>query len=405
MLFILDSSESVGLSNFTLQKEFILRVINKITKKGGKMSNELGGSRFGIIQYSHDGKQELLSTDDPNIKTLGNFKSAIKRMRWIAGGTYTGEALDYAKKTLQGSLLTHKVAMVLTDGRFDTRDRNSLASLCTIPNMNVIGIGIGDIMKRPPEMKALEEITCIGARNDGMRVVVTEYHELLEESILHSITSYICRGSKCPDFTCHVEFDGPTDIVFLMDGSSSVGQGNFEKVKEFVSLAASKILSKEMNVINNMLQLSVIQYSNTGAQRLEVPFTSNIQDVESHLLKTTYIDEATDLPDALKYLVNYLKSAGRPNVKKQIIIFSDGRSSGIAQKQIATQAAAVKNPKTELFAVTVGAFHELGICQLLSGKDNNFNFNQIEDKLFRVSEYSELQKRITLQTFLNKITS
>ncbi|XP_056378962.1 collagen alpha-1(VI) chain-like [Hyla sarda] len=392
LLFILDSSESVGLNNFTLQKEFILRVITKITRQTTKMNKEVGANRFGIIQYSHEGKQELLSTDNPNIKTLAQFKSAVKNMQWMAGGTFTGEALDFAKQTVKDSILTHKVAIVMTDGRFDTRDRKSLASLCTVPNMNVVGIGVGDLFKRTPHMKALQEITCQGTKAQGMQLFITEYEDLLDENTLHNITKYTCKNSVCPDFTCQVEFDEPTDIVFLMDGSSSVGYGNFEKVKEFVKITTSKILSEDMN-LNQMLKLAVIQYSNAGTQRLEVPFTDNIEDAVSYLSKVTYIDESTDVPYALKYLQNYLSGSGRPNVKNKVIIFSDGRSSGISQNQIAAQAAATINPRTELFAVTVGTFHELGICQLVSGKENNFNFNNIEDRVFRVSEYSDLPRR------------
>ncbi|XP_069586162.1 collagen alpha-1(VI) chain-like isoform X2 [Ranitomeya imitator] len=324
-------------------------------------------------------------------------------MKWMAGGTFTGEALDFAKQTLQESILTHKVAIVLTDGRFDTRDSKSLSSLCTVPNMNVVGIGVGDLFKRTPHMKALQEITCQGTRAQGMQVLITEYEDLLDETTLHNITRYTCKDSTCPEFICQVEFDEPSDIVFLMDGSSSVGYNNFEKVKEFVKITTAKILSEDMN-INRMLRLAVIQYSNTGTQRLEVPLTDNLEDAISNLSKVTYIDESTDLPDALKYLLKYFSSSGRPNVKRKVIIFSDGKSSGIAQNQIAAQAAATLNPRTELFAVTVGTFHEIGICQLVSGKVNNFNFNSIENKVFRVSEYNDLSRRGTLQSFLKKIT-
>ncbi|KAM4027364.1 collagen alpha-1(VI) chain-like [Anomaloglossus baeobatrachus] len=403
VLFVMDSSESVGLTNFTLQKEFILRVINKMSKQGRKTGKEVGANHVGIIQYSHEGKQELLPTDDPHIKTLSQFKRAVMNMQWMAGGTFTGEALDFAKQTLKESILTRKVAIVLTDGRFDTRDSKSLSSLCTVPNMVVIGIGVGDLFKRTPHMKALQEITCQGTRAKGKQVLITEYEYLLEETTVHNITRYTCKDSTCPDFTCQVEFDEPTDIVFLMDGSSSVGYRNFEKVKEFLKITTSKILSGDMN-LNRMLRLAVIQYSNTGTQRLEVPLTDNLEDAMSSLSKVTYIDESTDLPDALKYLMKYFSSSGRLNVKRKVIIFSDGKSSGIAQNQIAAQATATLNPRTELFAVTVGTFHEVGICQLVSGKENNFNFNSIENKVFRVSEYSDLQRRGILQSFLKKIT-
>ncbi|KAM4687598.1 collagen alpha-1(VI) chain-like [Discoglossus pictus] len=403
LFFVLDSSESVGLHNFTLEKEFIIRVISKITKHGRNKGKELGGTRVGIIQYSHEGKQELLSMDDPNIKTLAQFKSAVKKMNWMAGGTYTGEALDFAKQTLEESLLTHKVAVVLTDGRSDTRDRKSLASLCTVPNMRVIGIGIGDIYKKAPNMKGLQEITCQNTRNQGMHMMLTEYHELLEESVFENVTNYICKDSQCPDFSCQVEFDDPTDIVFLMDGSSSVGYDNFERVKDFVRKATTMILTDELN-FHNMLRISVFQYSNANLQKLEVPFTYSADDVLSRMPGITYMDEATDLPAALQYLTNFLKTNGRPNVLRKIIIFTDGRSSGMAQKQIVSQAALTLNPKTELYAITVGAFHELGICQLLSGKEKNFNFDNIERRLLRVNAYSDLSKTVTLRSFLMKIT-
>ncbi|KAM9308140.1 collagen alpha-1(VI) chain-like [Gastrophryne carolinensis] len=256
-----------------------------------------------------------------------------------------------------------------------------------------IGIGVGDLLKRPPQMKVLQDITCAGTRNEGMHVVVNEFYELLEDSIVQNVTESICK----------VEFDEPTDFVFLMDGSSSVGRDNFDKVKEFIKLTINKILSKELNV-TNMLCLSVIQYSHNGAQRLEVPFTNIKEDALSRLSKVTYMNEGTDLPDALRFVTKHLKCDARPNMKSQIFIFSDGRSSGNAQHQIAAQAAEAINPKTELFAITVGTFHELGISQLVSGKEENFNFNKIEDKIFRVSEYNDLLKRVTVQSFLKKIT-
>ncbi|KAM9308364.1 collagen alpha-1(VI) chain-like [Gastrophryne carolinensis] len=255
-----------------------------------------------------------------------------------------------------------------------------------------IGIGVEDLLKRPPQMKVLQDITCAGTRNEGMHVVVNEFYELLEDSIVvHNVMESI------------FEFDEPTDFVFLMDGSSSVGRDNFDKVKEFIKLTINKILSKELNV-NNMLRLSVIQYSHNGAQRLEVPFTNIKEDALSRLSKVTYMNEGTDLPDALRFVTKHLKCDARPNVKSQIFIFSDGRSSGNAQHQIAAQAAEAINPKTELFAITVGTFHELGISQLVSGKEENFNFNKIEDKIFCVSEYNDLLKRVTVQSFLKKIT-
>lgn len=64
--------------------------------------------------------------------------SSVRNMRWFAGGTYTGEALDFARQAFGSSQLNRKVAVVLTDGWLDTRrDAKPLSSLCSVPNIRV----------------------------------------------------------------------------------------------------------------------------------------------------------------------------------------------------------------------------------------------------------------------------
>lgn len=59
---------------------------------------------------------------------------AVKNLNWIAGGTYTGEALQFTKEKLLSRFASDKrVAIVITDGRSDTlRDPTPLSSLCEI---------------------------------------------------------------------------------------------------------------------------------------------------------------------------------------------------------------------------------------------------------------------------------
>lgn len=51
LLFVLDSSESVGLQNFTLEKEFIIRIINKITK----FSKDKVGEHLSWLPWVREG--------------------------------------------------------------------------------------------------------------------------------------------------------------------------------------------------------------------------------------------------------------------------------------------------------------------------------------------------------------
>ncbi|RXN01041.1 Collagen alpha-1(VI) chain [Acipenser ruthenus] len=393
LLFVLDSSESVGLQNFTLEKEFIIRVINKITKIGKNKSDQ--GSRVGVVQYSHESTLELVSMDDPKITSLAQLKSAVKNMRWIAGGTYTGEALDFAKQSFGTSQLTNKVAIVLTDGRSDTRDSKPLSSLCTVPNIRVIGIGIGDIFRRAPYTKMLQEITCQTTSKPGAYLKITDHTQLLEESFFENLTNYICQA----------EFKEATDIAFMLDGSTSVGKKNFERTKGFVEQVARKLLSKDFDQ-RRFLRLSIMQYSGTSQQKVEVPFTNRLEDVLGRIQAMTYIDQATDLPAALRFLGEVFKREGRSNAQKKVVIFSDGRSVSAVRSRIPEQADAAKKQNLDLFAVTVGdCFDETGICQLVTGQVNNFNYTYVDQRVFRVPQYMDLTKNVVMQSLVRKLST
>lgn len=401
LLFVLDSSESVGLQNFTLEKEFIIRIINKITKFS-KDKKELG-SRVGVVQYSHDGTQELVSMEDPKITTVAQLKSSVRNMRWIAGGTYTGEALDFARQAFGSSQLDRKVAIVLTDGRSDTRrDAKPLSSLCSVPNIRVVGIGIGDIFRRASYAAMLEEITCLGTASPGLYLKITDHVQLLEDSLFNNVTGYICQDKKCPDYTCPANFQEATDIVFMLDGSSSVGQANFYRAREFVENMAARLLSQDRG---GLLRLSVMQYSDGQQQRVEVPFTASVEDVLTGLAATLYMDGATDLPAALAFLTSTLQREGRSAVPRKVVVFTDGRSVASARAAIPRAAAAALAENTQLLAVTVGeGFDEAGVCQLVTGQANGFDYRVVDSRVHRVALYSDLARRVVMQSLARKLS-
>lgn len=57
---------------------------------------------------------------------------AIKNLQWMAGGTFTGEALQYTRDQLLPPSPNNRIALVITDGRSDTqRDTTPLNVLCS----------------------------------------------------------------------------------------------------------------------------------------------------------------------------------------------------------------------------------------------------------------------------------
>ncbi|TMS10107.1 Collagen alpha-1(VI) chain [Larimichthys crocea] len=201
LAFIVDSSESIGESNFALAKDFIITVIDRLIKDQ-QVKFAGNESRVSVVQYSGARAQEAVQLGS-NAFSLTDFKQKVRDLRWLAEATYTGEALDFAlKNTISLMRQDNRVVLVLTDGRSDTdRDTIPLNILCG-QNVRVGGLGVKDYAGRQPNQERLDEM------------------------------SY----KKCPSARqrCPISFDESADILVMMDSSASVGQKNFETSKTFV---------------------------------------------------------------------------------------------------------------------------------------------------------------------------
>lgn len=72
------------------------------------------------------------------------IQDAVKRLEWIAGGTWTPSALKYAYDNLIKDSRRAKAnvtVVVITDGRFDPRDDDSLLTyLCTCVTLGLYNL-------------------------------------------------------------------------------------------------------------------------------------------------------------------------------------------------------------------------------------------------------------------------
>ncbi|XP_015332441.2 collagen alpha-1(VI) chain-like, partial [Marmota marmota marmota] len=73
ILFVLDSSESIGLQNFEIAKDFIIKVIDRLSRDE-LVKFEPGQSHAGVVQYSHNQMQEHVDLRSPNIRNAQEFK-------------------------------------------------------------------------------------------------------------------------------------------------------------------------------------------------------------------------------------------------------------------------------------------------------------------------------------------
>ncbi|XP_036443291.1 collagen alpha-1(VI) chain [Colossoma macropomum] len=397
--FIVDSSESIGATNFAISKDFIITVIDRLMKD---QQIRFGGneSRVGVVQYSGENAQEVVRLGDPNIRSLTDLKQAVKNLRWLAEATYTGEALQYSLNNMIDRLVKERsVVIVLTDGRSDTiRDIVPVNVLCG-KGLKVGGIGVVDYAGRPPKGEQLDDVACLNDPRKGFSFVLDNFALLLDDSFLQNLTERMCEDKKCPNYTCPISFSDPTDIIIMMDSSASVGSKNFKMTQEFTKKLAKRFLSAE-RVGNVQVRVAVGQYSSNA--NIEAEFSNNATQVLDQIAEASFRNAGTQVTEALTLAINRFRG-GRTR-KKKLLVFSDGRSQGINNIQIEKAVEQVNNNGIELYVLAVGnQVNEANLRTLVSrGRpyDNTYAYRH----LFKAPDYRALLRGVFYQTVSRKVS-
>ncbi|XP_061469207.1 cochlin [Rhineura floridana] len=108
--FLIDGSSSVGDSNFRLMLEFISNIAKsfEITDIGAKIA---------AVQFTYDQRIEFSFTD---YITKEKVLSAVRGIRYMSGGTATGDAITYTTRNVFGPVRdgpNKNFLVILTDGQ------------------------------------------------------------------------------------------------------------------------------------------------------------------------------------------------------------------------------------------------------------------------------------------------
>uniref|UniRef100_A0AAZ3PDK2 VWFA domain-containing protein n=1 Tax=Oncorhynchus tshawytscha TaxID=74940 RepID=A0AAZ3PDK2_ONCTS len=399
LAFIVDSSESIGSTNFALAKDFIITVIDRLIKDQQFGFNE---SRVGVVQYSGDGAQEAVRLGDPNINTLTELKQAVRDLRWLAEATYTGEALQFSLTNMIDRLQQeNRVVLVLTDGRSDiTRDKTPLNTLCG-KGIKVGGLGVKDYSGRQPNHEQLSAVVCTSDPKPGFSFVLENFAELLDDSFLQNLTTRICEDKKCPNYKCPINFSGDTDIVLMMDSSASVGQRNFDSSKTFVKRLAERFLSAERSG-RAAVRVAVGQYSRE--RRMEAELTSNLTLLTRKIDAATFQNDGTDVTKAMAFAMEQFNTSGGGNRKRKLVLFSDGRSQGVTEAMLEKRVRLVSEAGVELYVITVGNQVSEANLRSLVSRGRSYDVTYAQRHLFRVPDYPSLLRGVFYQTVSRRVS-
>ncbi|NXY60154.1 VITRN protein, partial [Callaeas wilsoni] len=310
--FLMDGSWSIGKRRFQLQKRFL-----------GNVAQALGigtaGPLMGIVQYGDDPSTEF------NLKTYANSKdlrNAIEKIQQKGGLSNVGKALSFVNKNFFLDANGNRggapnVVVVMVDG-WPTDRVEEASRLARESGINIFFVTVEAAAQSEKqnviEPNFVDKAVC---RTNGFySISVPSWFSL--HKVVQPLVKRVCDTDR---LACSKTCLNAADIGFVIDGSSSVGTGNFRTVLQFVAN-----ISKEFEISDTDTRIGAVQY--TYEQRLEFSFDkySTKQDVLNAIKRISYWSGGTSTGAAISYASEQLFSKSKPNKRKIMILITDGRS-------------------------------------------------------------------------------
>ncbi|XP_057707448.1 collagen, type XXVIII, alpha 2a [Corythoichthys intestinalis] len=189
LVFVIDSSESVGPDNFEIIKDFVTRMVDRTTV--GR-----NATRIGLVLYSLDVHLEFNLVRYTNKQDV---KQAIRKMPYMGEGTYTGTAI---RKATQEAFYNarpgvRKVAIVITDGQTDKREPVKLdiaVREAHAANIEMYALGIVN-SSDPTQEEFLRELNLIASDPDSEHMYLIDDFNTLP-ALESKVISQFCEDEN-----------------------------------------------------------------------------------------------------------------------------------------------------------------------------------------------------------------
>ncbi|NWT39174.1 CO6A6 protein, partial [Chroicocephalus maculipennis] len=353
VMFLLDSSASIGDENFRKMKNFTRELVNRIDVGADRM-------QIGLVQFSDKPKEEFkLNT----YSTKRDILSAIDRISPLQSATLTGEALKFMLKYFQASSgsrhAVKKILILITDG--ESQDEVEAPAR----GLRQTGISIYSVGVFNANKTQLEEIS--GKRE---RVFYVENFDILSQ-INSNLIFEMC--SSPPDDKCRrVE---RLDVVFVMDSSGSIGSSQYQAMKDFIIA-----LVKQSNVGPDGVQFGALKYSDKPVELFYLNKYTTKRDITEAIQRDDPLGQSTYTAEALFHSEMFFteehgsrKSKGVPQV---LMIITDGESHD--KDRLDGAAQRLRNKGVTIYAVGVEGANRNELLTMAGSEDKCFYVDTFE---------------------------
>lgn len=187
LVFVVDSSESVGPENFEIIKNFVNALVDRVTV--GR-----NATRIGLVLYSLEVK---LVFNLLRYMNKEDIKQAVRNMQYMGEGTYTGSAI---RKATQDAFISSragvsKVAIVITDGQTDKRESVKLdiaVREAHAANIEIFALGIGNTSD-PSQADFRRELNLIASDPDSEHMFfIDDFNTLTGKTKVLNLEHMLC---------------------------------------------------------------------------------------------------------------------------------------------------------------------------------------------------------------------
>lgn len=175
----------------------------------------------------------------------------------------------------------------------------------------------------------------------------------------------------------------PNDLVFILDGSWSVGPENFELLKKWVVNITSNF-----DIGPKFTQVGVVQYSDYPVLEIPLGRHESIEDLIRRMQDIDYLGGNTRTGNAIQFAIENLFARSLRPLTKIAIVLTDGKSQDDV-KDIAEEA---RKNKITLFAIGVGSEIEESELRAIANKPSSTYVFYVEDYI-AISRIREIMKQ------------
>ncbi|KAL3859113.1 hypothetical protein ACJMK2_009345 [Sinanodonta woodiana] len=341
IVFLLDSSGSVGADNFQKMLGFVKDVVN--TFNIGLLDVQIGVDTF---ETNVKTQFTLNQYHDSN-----SIQAAVGKINYVPGYTHTGEALKYMREHSFSAAAGDRpdvpnIAIVVTDGQSNNHALTvSEAKLTQSSNITVLALGVGKAIDRA-------ELGDIATNPDSQNVYTADSFDALK-SLKDLLSTKACEASKVKDnitATAGPACSAKADIVFVLDSSGSIGSTNYQKMLEFV-----KNVVQKFDIGDDKIRVGTEIFSDRTYIQFQLNKYFDKAALENAITNIPYKRGTTNTGQALKDLYSSMFTAAngdRPGIPNIAIVVTDGQSTN----HLATvnEAQSARNHGITVFAVGVG---------------------------------------------------